>query len=84
MLLTCWPLLWCCIRLRKAVKQMLRECLAASQAASMQVDAAMASKLASTGELQDQLSAQLQIVQGEIEVAKEHKDILQNSLAAKQ
>jgi hypothetical protein len=34
MLLTCLRLLWCCIRLRKAVKQMLRECLAASQPGS--------------------------------------------------
>lgn len=63
---------------------MLCECLAASQSASMQVDAAMAAKLASTGQLHDQLSAQLRIVQEEIEVAKEHKDALQTSLQAKQ
>lgn len=73
-----------CVRLRKGVKQMLCECLAASQSASTQVDAAMAAKLASTGHLHDQLSAQLQIVQEEIEVAKEHQDTLQTSLHAKQ
>ena len=80
------PLLLLCARyrLRKAVRQMLHECLSASQAASQQVDAALASKLNSTGELRNQLNAQLAHVQEEIEVATEHRDALKESLNAKQ
>jgi hypothetical protein len=70
--------------LRKAIKQLLQECLLASQAADRQVDAAVATKLGSTGDLREQLSAQLQHVQEEIEVTKEHRDTLKESLHAKQ
>lgn len=63
---------------------MLQECLTASQAADRSVDAAMAAKLVSTGDLRNQLSAQLQHVKREMEVTKEHQDVLKESLHAKQ
>lgn len=71
-------------RLRRAVKQMLHDCLSASQTASQQVDAALAAKLNTTGELRNQLASQLHHVQEEIEVAVQHRDTLKGSLQAKQ
>jgi len=63
---------------------MLHDCLSASQTASQQVDAALAAKLNTTGELRNQLASQLHHVQEEIEVAVQHRDTLKGSLQAKQ
>lgn len=66
------------------MRQLLQECLSASQAASKQLDAALSTKVNSTGELRNQLASQLQHVQEEIEVATQHQHTLRESLAAKQ
>lgn len=63
---------------------MLQECLSTCQAASRQVDAALATKLLAAGELRNELTQQLAHVQGEIEVAVEHRETLKESLQAKQ
>lgn len=66
------------------MKQVLQECLSTCQAASRQVDAALATKLLAAGELRNELTQQLAHVQGEIEVAVEHRETLKESLQAKQ
>lgn len=71
-------------RLRNGVKQVLQECLSASQAASRQVDASLSSKLLAAGELRNELAQQLAHVQGKIKVAVEHRETLKESLQAKQ
>jgi hypothetical protein len=70
--------------LRNGVKQVLQECVSASQAASRQVDAALSSKLLAAGELRNELAQQLAHVQEEIGVAVEHRETLKESLQAKQ
>lgn len=66
------------------MKQVLQECLSTSQAASRQVDAALASKLLAAGELRNELAHQLEHVQEEIGVAVDHRETLKESLQAKQ
>lgn len=63
---------------------MLAESLSASQAACKQVDTALAAKLSATGELREQLASQLVHVREEVEAATQHRDILKDSLLAKQ
>jgi hypothetical protein len=49
----------CCCRLRKAVKQLLQEAHAASQAAGQAFDSSLAAKLGSTKLLKGELAAQV-------------------------
>jgi hypothetical protein len=53
---------FCFCRLRKAVKQLLQEAHAASQAAGQALDASLAAKLGSTKLLKDELAAQVCLV----------------------
>lgn len=52
----------CSCRLRKAVKQLLQEAHAASQAAGQALDASLAAKLGSTKLLKDELAAQVSLL----------------------
>jgi hypothetical protein len=71
-------------RLRKAAKQVLQECLTASQAAARTLDAALAAKLQSTQGLRGELAAQLQEVGEQMQEARQQRDGLQQTLANKQ
>ncbi|WIA30743.1 hypothetical protein OEZ86_000809 [Tetradesmus obliquus] len=71
-------------RLRKAVKQLLQEAHAASQAAGQALNASLAAKLGSTKLLKDELAAQLSNVQDERARATQQRDSLRSSLQEKQ
>jgi hypothetical protein len=58
--------LYCCRRLRKAVKQLLQEAHAASQSAGQALDASLAAKLGSTKLLKDELAAQVRCSQEQL------------------